>query len=195
MKRWYRYPAWALAALVFAPFVLTWAGCKTATDEEVKNAIQIEILDTMWVDKEFKQWPHPKLVLVPAVKFRIKNTTAEPMKYVNFNGIFKEKDAVENRGDNFLAAVRKTPIPPGEWSDPITLKSNYGYEGTSLATFKNNLAWKPLWVKIFAQWRGSRHVLLGEWPVSMRIDFKEPEAPVIQGGKKAEDVKKDATKK
>jgi hypothetical protein len=195
MKRWSRYPAWALTALALAPLVLSFAGCKSITDEQVKAAMQIEVLDTMWVDKEYKQWPHPKLILVPAVKFRIKNLTAEPMKYVNFNGIFKEKEAVENRGDNFLAAIRKTPVAPGEWSETITLKSNFGYEGKTLDSFKNNPGWKPLWVKIFAQWKGSRHVLLGEWPVSMRIDFKEPGTPVIQGGQKPEEGKKEPVKK
>lgn len=195
MTRWRRYCVWAAVAATALPFVLAPSACKNVPDEVVKNAIEVEILDTMWVDKEFKQWPHPKLILVPAVKFRIKNLTAEPMKYVNFNGIFKEKTAVENRGDNFLAAIRGAPVPPGGWSDPITLKSNFGYEGTSLETFKNNPGWKPLWVKIYAQWKGSRHVLLGEWPVSMRIDFKEPGEPVIQGGKPAEVKKKDETKK
>lgn len=178
----------ALAVLASSLFVAP--ACKTVTDEEVKAAMEIEVLDTKWVEKEYKTWPKPKLTLVPAVTFRIKNLTSEPMKYVNFNGIFKEKIAVENRGDNFLAAIRNEPVPPGGWSEPITLKSNFGYEGTSLANFQNNPEFKPLWVKIFAQWKGSRHVLLGEFPISMKIDFKEPGIPIIQGGKPVEPKKK-----
>jgi len=172
------------SSLFFVP------ACKKITEAEVKAAMEIEILDTKWVEKEYKTWPKPKLVLVPAVVFRIKNLTSEPMKYVNFNGIFKEKLAVENVGDQFLAAIRNTPVPPGEWSEPITLKSNFGFEGTTLANFKDNPDFKTLWVKIYAQWKGSRHTLLGEWPVSKKIDFKEPGIPVIQGGKPAEPVKK-----
>jgi hypothetical protein len=176
-------------AVLFSSLLIVPA-CSRITDEEVKAAMEIEILDTKWVDKEFKQWPKPKLTLVPAVVFRIRNLTPEPMRYVNFNAIFKEKNAVENRGDQFLAAIRKDPVAPWSWSPSITLKSNYGYEGTNLANFKNNPEFKPLWVKIFAQWKGSRHVLLGEWPVSMKIDFQEPGIPVIEGGKPVEPKKK-----
>jgi hypothetical protein len=184
------------ALAVLTPLLMFLASCKTMTDKEVKNAIQTEILETKWVMKEFRQWPNPKLILVPSVVFRIKNLTADSMAYVSFNGIFKERNAVENRGDNFLAAIGKNnAVAPGGWSDPITLKSNYGTEGTSVKAFQNNPQWKPVWVKIYALWKGSRHVLLGEWPISMTIDFKEPEQPVIQGGKKEGEVKKDETKK
>ncbi len=184
------------ALAVLTPLLMFLASCKTMTDEEVKNAMQIEILETKWVMKEYRQWPNPKLILVPSVVFRIKNLTADSMTYISFNGIFKERNAVENRGDNFLAAIGKNnPVAPGGWSDPIALKSNFGTEGTSVKTFQNNPQWKPVWVKIYTRWKGSRLVLLGEWPVAMTIDFKEPEQPVIQGGKKEGEVKKDETKK
>ena len=190
MKRHRRPFAGLLALAVLSSSLLVVPACKSITDEEVKAAMEIEILETKWVEKEYKQWPKPVLKLVPAVVFRIKNLTAEPMKFVNFNGIFKEKEAIENVGDQFLAAIRNTPVAPGGWSEPITLKSNFGYEGTSVDNFKNNPGFKPLWVKVYAQWKGSRHVLLGEWPVSMTIDFKEPGIPVIQGGKPTEPKKK-----
>ena len=179
-----------LALAVLSSTLLFVPACKSITEEEVKAAMEIEILDTKWVEKEYRSWPKPMLKLVPSVVFRIKNLTAEPMKYVNFNGIFKEKLAVENVGDQFLAAIRNDPIAPGGWSEPITLKSNFGFEGTTLANFKNNPGFKPLWVKIYAQWKGSRHTLLGEWPVSMKIDFKEPGIPIIKGGIPVEPKKK-----
>ena len=37
-------------------------------------------------------------------------------------------------------------------------------------------------VKLYAQFKGSRHALMGEWRVSNTIDFKE-DAPVHQEGK------------
>jgi hypothetical protein len=119
---------------------------------------------------------------VPAISFKVKNLTQKPLRYVNFNAIFKFKDDAENLGDNFLAAIRSTPVLPGELSDQITLKSNFGVEGKGLSDFKNNYQWKIAYVKLFAQMKGSRHVLLGEWVVSREIDFKEPE-PVHMGDK------------
>lgn len=165
------------------------AACKTMTDEQVKGALQIEVLDTAWVAKEYKQWPRPKLTLVPTITFRVKNISAEPLRYVYFNGIFKNKDDMDNLGDQFLAAIRNKPVLPGDWSDPITLRSNFGVEGKRLEDFKSNPAWKTYFVRIFAQIGGSRHVPLGEWPVSRKINFKEDQ-PAHMGADKKEPDKK-----
>lgn len=166
------------------------AGCSTMTDSEVKAAMEIELLDTKWVAKEYKVWPNAKLTLVPTVTFRVKNLSPNPLTYVNFNGIFKNREDVENLGDQFLAAIRNKPVLPGDWSEPITLKSNFGVEGKRLSDFQSNPQWKTYFVKVFAQTKGSRHVLLAEWPVSRKIDFKEDEA-VHQGpDQKQEPVKK-----
>jgi hypothetical protein len=157
-------------------------GCKTPTIERVQASLEVVDLTTHWVSKEYRQWPEPKLVLVPQVKFRVKNLTAEPLRYVNFNAIFKRKMDIENLGDNFLAAIRKNPIPPGEVSEEITLTCNYGVEGRNLAHFKVFPQQLDYDVLLYAQFKGSRHALLGEWKVSGTIDFKEDE-PVHQEGK------------
>jgi hypothetical protein len=150
-------------------------------------------VETKWVMKEYRQWPNPKLTLVPTVSFQVKNLSSLPLDYVNFNGLFKEKDAVENLGDNFLAAIRKEGVPPGGVSQVITLKSNFGVEGKSLDSFKNNPQWRTYYVKIFAVTKGSRHVLMGEWPVSRKIDFVEDKIapPAAKPGEPAGEVKKE----
>ena len=109
---------------------------------------------------------------------------------MNFNANFRFLDDYENLGDSFLAAIRNVPVNPGEISDTILLKSNYGVEGQSLAQFENNSRWKLVTVKLFAQSKGSQFITLGEWDVSRKIDFKEPE-PV---GKKEPAEKKDDIK-
>jgi hypothetical protein len=190
MKHGQRFGRWTLGLVLLGTLLAFQAGCKSMSDQEVKAALQIELLDTKWMAKDYKVWPTAKLTLVPTVSFRVKNLSAEPLRYVNFNGIFKNRDDAENLGDQFLAAIRNKPVPPGEWSDPITLKSNFGVEGKRLSDFQNNPQWKTYHVKVFVQMRGSRHVLLGEWPVSRRIDFKEDEAVHQGGDQKKEPVKK-----
>ncbi len=152
--------------------------------EELRSSIEIVDMETKWVAKAYQPWP-PKLVLVPCISFRVKNISSKPINYLNFNAIFKFKGETENLGDSFLAAIRKEPIMPGQVSEVITMKSNYGVEGKSLATFKDNPYWKPVVVKLFVQSKGSVHVPLGEWDVSKTIDFKEPE-PVGMGEVKKE---------
>jgi len=147
---------------------------KGASPEEIKSWMEIVEVDTKWVSKYYQAWP-PKLTLVPSISFRVKNVSDKPLRYINFNGIFKFKDDYDNLGDNFLAGIRGDPVLPGQVSNVITLKSNFGVEGKSLASFKDNPQWRIVFVRLFAVSRGSQHVLLGEWEVSRRIDFKEPE--------------------
>lgn len=163
-----------LAASVLA--VLFMSACESVPSDELKASIQVTDVDTKWISKYYQPWP-PRLILVPVVSFRIKNVGSKPLKHVNFNAIFKFKGDPENLGDNFLAAIRNAAVDPGGMSEVITLKSNFGVEGKTLDSFKDNVLWKPTEVKIFARSKGSQFVLLGEWDISRTIDFVEP-APV-----------------
>lgn len=174
--------------LVSAGLILSFSSSclKSTSPEELKASVEIVNIETKWVAKTYMPWP-PKLILVPVISFQVKNISDKPLNYVNFNAIFRFKGDQENLGDNFLAAIRKEPVPPGELSKVITLKSNFGVEGKSLASFKDNPEWKPVICKLFIQSKGSIHVLLGEYDVSRTIDFKEPE-PV---GMEKKEEKKD----
>lgn len=159
--------------------VLLMSSCKSMSTDELKKTIEIIDVETKWVSKYYQPWP-PRLLLVPVLSFRVKNIGVEPLTYVNFNAIFKFKGDPENLGDNFLAAVRGKAIPAGDMSDVITLKSNFGVEGKSVESIRNNPQWKPVGVRLFARSKGSQFVLIGEWDVSRTIDFKEPEPVKVQ---------------
>ena len=183
MKKWlFLIVIMVAVALLF--FILQKSGCslmQTMTAEELKDAVEIVDLETKWVSKYYQPWP-PKLVLVPAISFRVKNLTDKPLNYINFNANFRFKADYENLGDCFLAAIRGKPIQPGELSEVIDLKSNYGVEGKTLGSFKDSPHWRIVFVKLFASSKGSQFALLGKWEVSKKIDFKEPE-PVHMGEK------------
>jgi hypothetical protein len=153
--------------------------CKSISPDELKNSVAIEVVETKWVAKLYQPWP-PKLILVPSLSFRVKNVSDKPLNYLNFNAIFRFKDERENLGDNFLAAIRKDPVLPGEKSRLITLKSNFGVEGKTLASFKDNPQWRATVCRLFIQSKGSPHILLGEYEISRTIDFKEPEPVGIE---------------
>ena len=164
------------AILVIAALALTAlpACVKSMSPDELKASIEIVDVQSQWVAKTYEPWP-PKLILVPRISFRVKNNSAKPLNYINFNAIFKFRDDQENLGDNFLAAIRKTPVPPGGLSEVITLTSNFGVEGKSLASFQDNPQWRTVICRLFVQSKGSIHVPLGEFEISRTIDFKEPE--------------------
>lgn len=173
---------------VILVFVLQKAGLwKTITAEDLEASIEVVDVDTFWTDKYYQPWP-ARLILVPAISFRVKNVTDQPLKYINFNANFRFMGDFENLGDAFLAAIRNDPVPPGEKSDVITLKSNYGVEGRTLATFKDNPHWKTVFVRLFAQSKGSQFLSMGKHEISRKIDFVEPE-PVGMEKKKTEGEK------
>jgi len=155
------------------------------TPEELKSWIEITDVETKWVPKYYQPWP-PRLILVPAIQFRVKNLSPKPLRYINFNAIFRFKDDYENLGDCFLAAIRNKPVMPGEKSDPILLKSNYGVEGKTKASFIGNPHWRVVEVRLFAQTGSSGYVFLGQWDVSKKIEFEEPKPVGIKKEKKAE---------
>ncbi|MFQ6038125.1 MAG: hypothetical protein ACE5LV_05855 [Candidatus Aminicenantales bacterium] len=176
MKNWaFILAVIALGALVaiVAHFTGLW---KTMSHEELQGAFEIIDVETKWVEKLYQPWP-PRLVLVPAISFRIKNISDKPLKYVYFNANFKVRDDISNLGDGFIEAIRGEPLMPGETSEPILLKSNFGFDGSNLEHFKTSPFFqsKVVDVKLFAKSQGSQYIPVGEWEISKTIDFKEPE--------------------
>lgn len=163
---------------------------KSISPEELKSSIELIDIETRWEKKYYQPWP-PKLILVPAISFKVKNTGEKPLTYVYFNGIFRQVGEKENLGDNFVAGIRGEPLKPGEVSGEITLQSNFGVEGDNVEHFKNNPEWKTAEVRIFAKSKGSQYALLGTYTISKKINFEEPE-PV---GMEEEEEKKKKDKK
>jgi len=183
-----------IVVAVLLVFALQKLGVMTSmTAEDLDESIEIMDVRTSWVDKYYQPWP-PRLILVPSMSFRVKNKTEKPLRYINFNANFRFRDDYENLGDAFLAAIRNDPIPPSGISDPIHLKCNYGVEGKTLASFQNNPHWKVVIVKLFAQSSGSQFLPLGEWEISKKIDFKEPEPVGVKPNEQAEKLKKEDKK-
>jgi hypothetical protein len=149
---------------------------QTMSHEELEGAFELLDVDTKWVEKTYQAWP-PKLVIVPAITFKIKNVSDAPLKYLYVNANFKFRDDVANLGDGFIQAIRGEPLMPGD---------------TTLEHFKSSSFFqsKIVDVKIFVKSQGSQYIPVGEWEISKNIDFKEPET--LEGEtqkKKQEEIK------
>ena len=164
---------------------------KTMSHEDLQGSFELIDIETKWVEKTFQPWP-PKLILVPAISFKIKNVSEVPLKYLYLNANFKFRDDVAILGDGFIEAIRGESLMPGETSESILLKSTHGIDGQNLEHFKSSPFFqsKIVDVKVFAKSQGSQYIPVGEWEVSKNIDFKEPE-PFGEKPekKKAEDIK------
>lgn len=165
---------------------------KAMSPEELKSSLELTDIETRWEKKYYQPWP-PKLTLVPAISFKVKNIGEEPLSYIYFNGIFRFIGEKENLGDNFLAGIHGKPLMPGETSEVITLQSNFGVEGDNVNHFKNNPEWKTAEVRIFAKSKGAQYALLNEYTISKKINFEEPE-PVGMDDKEEKEKKKNPEK-
>lgn len=166
---------WALVLTAIMVFSLFNSGCTQGmSSEELEEAIEIVDVYTRWEKKFYQPWP-PKLTLVPAMSFKVKNVGDEPLTYIYFNGIFRFEGDTENLGDNFIAGIRGEPVQPGETSETITLQSNFGVEGKSISHFQNNPEWKTVNVRLFAKSKGSQYIHIEDYEVSREINFEEPE--------------------
>ena len=173
---------------MFIFMILLGSSClKSMPAEELKASVELIEVDTKWEKKYYQPWP-PKLILVPAISFKIKNIGEKPLTYIYCNAIFKFINETKNLGDSFVAGISGKAVQPGETSETIRMQSFIGCEGKNLAHFKNNPAWNTADVKIFIKSKGSQYILIGEYTISKKINFKEPE-PV--GMKPSEQEKKD----
>lgn len=165
--------------LSFAVLALTFfqSACGVVpTTEELKTYFEIVDFKSKWVEKDYSPWPE-KLTLAPEISFQVKNLSDKPLKYVYFNAIFTLKGIKTVQGDALYSAMTKEALMPGDTSDVVTMRSNYGVEGKRLSDFKNNPAWEISSVKLFVKLKGSRYALLGEWDISKDVDFK-PDEPL-----------------
>jgi hypothetical protein len=172
----------AIIVAAVAHFTGLW---ETKSHEELEGTFELVEVETKWVEKTYQPWP-PKLVLVPAISFKIKNVSEEPLKYVYINANFKFRDDVANLGDGFIEAIRRDPLMPGETTETILLKSTHGIDGQNLEHFKSSPFFqsKIVDVKVFAKSQGSQYIPVGEWEISKNIDFKEPEIYSTEAEKK-----------
>ena len=178
---------WLLMLLAASLFWLP--GCSPGmTEEELKASVEVVDIDTRWEKKYYQPWP-PKLILVPAISFRIKNVGETPLQYVYCNAIFKMVDENKNLGDNFVAGISGDAVNPGETGELISLQSFQGVEGQNLSHFNDNPAWQTAEVKLFFKSKGSQFVQVGQYKISRRINFTEPE-PVGMEPKPQETIKK-----
>ncbi len=191
MKNWNFILVIIILAVIVAAVAHFTGLWKTMSHEELEGSFEILDIDTKWVKKVYQPWP-PKLKLVPAISFRVKNVSDRPLKYVYFHANFKIRDDISNLGHGFLEAIRGEPLLPGETSEPILLQSDFGFEGTNLEHFKTSAFFKSkvIDVQLFAKSQGSQYVPAGEWEVSQTIDFKEPEPYGMEEEKPKREEKK-----
>jgi hypothetical protein len=108
--------------------------------------------------------------LVPSISLRLCNKPTEPVRSIQINAIFRRVGETEMWGEHFGWAVQREPLPPGECTPPIVLRSGLGYTGEEpRSQMLQNREFVDAKVEIFLR-QGSRvWAKLAEFPIERQL--------------------------
>ena len=106
--------------------VLLLAGCRS---RDVRTDLEIVDVRTGWQD--LGTVDGDKIKIVPAIAFRLKNISDEEISGVQLNAVFREVEKDVIIDEHFARAIpSERPLAAGATSEPILLRSRFGYTGT-----------------------------------------------------------------
>ena len=144
----------ALGPAVLAPAVLglavfSAAGCTDAGADESAAAMELTEVVAYWTvrgqDSEGNNY------IRPAVRFRVRNANAEPIRYVQVMSVFRRESAPEEAwGTGYLHSISEDALAPGEATPEHTLRSdsNYLSKDSPARMFASDL-WEDVEVEMF----------------------------------------------
>ncbi len=107
----------------------------------------------------------------PTVRFRVRNTNAEPVEYIQVMSVFRRESAPEEAwGTGYIHSVHEAPLAPEEESPEHTLRadSNYLSQGSPERMFENAL-WEDVEVELFVRVGASSWVTRGKTVALRRL--------------------------
>ena len=136
-------------------------GCVNTEDNETAARMELPELVAYWAvrgrDSEGNNY------IRPAVRFRVQNTSPEPVEYVQVMSVFRRESSPEEAwGTGYLHTVSEGPLAPGEATVEHTLRadSNYLSQGAPERMFENEL-WEDVEVEMFVRVGASSWVSQG----------------------------------
>lgn len=163
------------AAFVLLAFIVKTTVFDRVVDPKLLvESIEVFDIHSKWVVKEEVDTPDFKgLVIVPQVKFRVRNIGKTDLKYVYFLGVFRVVNRSKALGEDFRT-VFDNPLKPGAESESITMTSQYGYRAKSVAAFDASYKeWKESLVQLFVRSGGSQLEPLKTFYLSRRVEGAE----------------------
>ncbi len=127
-----------LIALVLGSALVA-TGCAS---RDVQKDLQIVDVRSGWYDLGQTKENPENIKIVPGVTFRLKNVSTESIAGVEIDGVFRNVKKDEVIDEHYVKAIPSTQsLAAGATSDPIVLRSRFGFTGTESRPqmFKNSL--------------------------------------------------------
>jgi hypothetical protein len=146
--------------------LLTFTGCNRGA--EAITALEPVDVVTGWYDAGIVEGNLNKLV--PSVSLKLHNKAGEPVRSVQINAIFKRINEVEMWGEHFGWAIQREPLPPGQSTDDIVLRSGLGYTGEQpRQQMLQNKEFVDAKVEIFLKQGSGVWAKLAEFPIERQL--------------------------
>jgi len=112
--------------------------------------------------------------IVPAMTFRLTNTSGQPLASVQVNAVFKRGDDPTEWTTAFVPDASRR-LEPGADTGPLTAKGLQGYTGTDdrNALLRNSL-FVDAKVELFVKSGASRWTRIGEFPIARQLIPEPP---------------------
>lgn len=155
MCRWSRVAALSLS--------LAAAACASPN---LTQALAVTDVLSGWYDNGVKDTLNH---MVPMITFRLKNQSDQPLNSVQLTVAFWS-EGKDGELDSFqVTGIGSTPVPPGQSTDSITVRSTVGYTlAQPRAELFTHVDFKDWTVKMFAR-RSGRIYAIGEFKVDRRF--------------------------
>ena len=141
-------------------------GCGRGVDPI--TALEATDVVTGWYDDGIVEGNKNKLV--PSISFKLRNKSDGAVRSVQVNAIFKRGDEPEPWGEHYAWAIQGEPLPSGEATGDIVLRSGLGYTGEQpRQQMLQNKEFVDAKVQIFLK-QGSRvWAKLAEFPIQRQL--------------------------
>ncbi len=160
-----------LWAIALAGLVVAVAACTPKID--LYKDIAIVNVTSGWYDAGIVKDPEgEKNKLVPAISFRIKNTSDQTISGVQINAVYRlvnEKD--KEWGTTWVYGIRSdAPLKPGATTEPLVLRGDRAYLGLEpRLQMLQNRSFVDATVDLTAKYDAQQWTKLGTFPITRQL--------------------------
>jgi len=155
-------------ALVAAVLLATATGgaCRPAVNP-VTTLEPVDVV-TGWFDAGIVEGGKNKLV--PSVSLKLRNKSADGVRSIQINAIFRRVGEMEMWGEHFGWAIPREGLAPGEVTDALVLQSNLGYTGEQpRLQLLQNSQFVDAKVELFLKQGSQLWSKLAEYPIQRQL--------------------------
>jgi len=154
--------------LTLLAVLLAALGCGPTVD--LSTALQVTDVATGWHDAGVVEG---KNKLVPAIAFKLKNTSDQSLTTLQVNALFRRVSEPDEWGSGYMKVTGSDGLAPGTSTDLLTVNSQLGYTGIQpRAELLTNREFVDAKVELFAKYASTQWTRLGEFPITRQLEVR-----------------------